>query len=98
MESMKNLWRRLFPSVIDTTPNDFNGWFQHKLGQGLRGGDFYFAIRQTKGKIVPNINKKFQVFKEVENANRMREELQRDNPGVTLETVVVRLFYSFPEV
>lgn len=92
------LWRKLVPEPVDTSPAQFDAWFQNKLGQELKGGDVYFGIKQTIGKRLPNLNKKFQVFKELENAERMRKELQRDNPDVTLEIVVVRVFYSFPEV
>lgn len=97
-EKLISLWKRLFPDPIDTNPEHFDAWFQHKIGQGLRGGDVYFAIREEGSTKLPTLNKKFQLFKELENAERFRKELQRDNPHVTLEIVVARAFYSFPEV
>lgn len=97
-EKFKKLWRRFFPEPIDTTPQHFNEWFQCKIGQGLKGGDVYFGIKEVTGKRLPDLNRKFQLFTELENAERLRKSLERDNPGVTLEVVVVRVFYSFPEV
>lgn len=97
-EKLILLWRKVFPEPVDTSPEHFDAWFQNKLGQELKGGDVYFAIRQKGSTRLPTLNKKFQVFKELENAERMRKELQRDNPDVTLEVVIVRVFYSFPEV
>lgn len=89
---------RWFPKPVDTTPDHFNAWFQRKLGQKLRGGDVYYAVKVKGSNTLPVINKKFQVFSDLENAQRKRKALTRDNPGINLEIVVVRTFYSFPEV
>lgn len=91
-------FRRVFPAPIDTTPDHFNAWFQQKLGQKLRGGDVYYGIRIKGSNTLPVINKKFQVFSGLDNAQRKKKALTRDNPGLNLEIVVVRTFYSFPEV
>lgn len=95
MKILKLWWNKI--RGIDTTPDDFNAWFQHKLGQGLRGGDVYFAIKMVGSDTLPVINKKFQVFSKLKNAERKKESLTRDNPGINLEIVIVRTFYSFPE-
>lgn len=97
-EKLIKLWRKVFPAPIDTNPDHFNAWFQQKLGQKLRGGDVYYAIKIKGSNTLPVINKKFQVFSELDNAQRKKKSLTRDNPGVNLEIVVVRTFYSFPEV
>lgn len=96
MMNKLKMWLKRFAG-IDTTPDEFNAWFQHKLGQRLRGGDVYFAIKMVGSDTLPVINKKFQVFSKLKNAERKKEALTRDNPGINLEIVVVRTFYSFPE-
>lgn len=103
MTKLKKLWRKLFPAPIDMapidmTPDHFNAWFQHMIGQNLRGGDVYYAVKIKGKKTLPVINKKFQVFSELDNAQRQKKSLTRDNPHLNLEVVVVRTFYSFPEV
>ena len=97
-EKLIALWRKVFPAPIDTTSDHFNAWFQNKLGQRLRGGDVYYAIKMKGSDTLPVINKKFQVFSDLENAQRKKKALTRDNPGINLEIVIVRTFYSFPEV
>lgn len=97
-ERLISLWRKVFPEPIDTTSEHFAAWFQHKLGQKLRGGDVYYAIKIKGSDTLPVINKKFQVFSDLENAQRKKKSLTRDNPKINLEIVVVRTFYSFPEV
>ena len=83
---------------IDTSPEEFNIWFQRKLGQRLRGGNVYYGIRHAGGDSLVIINDKFQLYKEFKNAERKLNSLTRDHPGVNLELVVVRAFYSFSEV
>lgn len=98
---MINKMKRWFQTKIrgiDTSPEEFNIWFHGKLGQQLRGGNVYYGIRYvgTTGLIV--INEKFQLYKELKNAERKLNSLTRDHPGANLEVVIVRAFYSFSEV
>lgn len=97
-EKLKGWWLKLFPVPIDTTSEHFDAWFQNKIGQRLRGGDVYYAVRVKGSNTLPVINKKFQVFSDLDNAQRKKKALTRDNPRLNLEIVVVRTFYSFPEV
>lgn len=97
-EKLIALWRKVFPAPIDTNPDHFNAWFQHKLGQQLKGGDVYYAVKIKGCDTLPDINKKFQVFCDLENAQRKKNSLTRDNPGLKLEIVIIRAFYSYSEV
>lgn len=97
MNKLKQWFQRKIRG-IDTSPKEFNIWFQRKLGQQLQGGKVYYGIRRAGADSLVIINDKFQLYKELENAERKVNRLTQEYPGINLEVAIVRVFYSFSEV
>lgn len=97
-QKIKKLWQKIIPRRIDKTAANFDSWFRQKLGEQLQGGEVYYCLGIVGQNNVPKIGAEFRVFGELKEAENLRKTLQSQNPSITLEIKLVRVFYSVPEV
>lgn len=93
-EKLLNIWHRMRGDKVDTTPDQFDSWLRNKLGEGLQGGDYYVTIGIVGQSSVPKIGEDFKLYGNVEKAEKKRKRLQRENPNIRLELLIVKNFYS----
>lgn len=94
--SMMNKLRLWWSKIrgIDTTPDNFNAWFENMLGRKLHGGQVFYAIAVKGRPGIPTIGEDWKLYANYEKAEKKRKRLQGGNPKVTLELRIVRNFYS----
>lgn len=79
---------------IDTSPEQFEIWFERMLGRQLQGGEVYYAIAVKDQAEIPKIGNQWRLFQDFDEADNERKRLQSGNPRITLELRIVRNFYS----
>lgn len=94
LKDLLNVFKKPKFESVDTTPDQFNAWFNKQIGKKLRGGDTYYTIG-IKGQVaIPRVGDDFVLYGEMRDVVDRLNSLQSQNRSIKLEIRKVRMFYS----
>lgn len=76
---------------IDTSPTQFNKYFEEKVSKGLQGGKEMYTLAMQGGNGIPTIGKDHYFYGDINDAIEKRNRLQGSNK-VRLEVRKVKVF------